>query len=151
VYVDGLAASAASIIALAGDKVIIPENAFFMIHHAWATATGNAHDLENVLAMLNAMDSAMISVYMDSAKVSREEIVAYMDKETWFTGTEAAEIFNKISTSPAVEIAAKADVSTLERFRNTPDNFVMANRKANALTQIERERLALLDMKGGQP
>ena len=55
--VDGLAASAASVIALAGDKVIIPENAFFMIHHAWTSAAGNVNELENVVGRRSIVEA----------------------------------------------------------------------------------------------
>lgn len=149
VYVDGLAASAASVIALAGDKVIIPENAFFMIHHAWTSAVGNVHELENVLGMLRSMDEAMLSVYEGAAAISREKILEYMDMEKWFTGAEAAQVFHKISTVPSVEIAAKADVETLARFGNIPKGLKAAEENARAAVEMERERLALLDMKGG--
>lgn len=149
VYVDGLAASAASVIALAGDKVIIPENAFFMIHHAWASAAGNVYELENAAGMLRSMDEAMLSVYEGAAAISREEILEYMDMEKWFTGAEAAQAFHKISTVPAVEIAAKADVETMARFGNIPKGLKAAEENARAAVEMERERLALLDMKGG--
>ena len=149
VYVDGLAASAASVIALAGDKVIIPESAFFMIHHAWTSAVGNASELENVAGSLHAMDEAMLSVYEGAAAVSREQILEYMDMEKWFTGAEAAKTFHKVSTVPAVEIAAKAEMDTLARFRNIPKGLRAAEEKARAAVEVERERLALLDMKGG--
>jgi ATP-dependent protease ClpP protease subunit len=149
VYVDGLAASAASVIALAGDKVIIPENAFFMIHHAWARVEGNIHKLENAVGMLRSMDEAMLSGYEGAAAISREKILEYMDMEKWFTGAEAAQVFHKISTVPSVEIAAKADVETLARFGNIPKGLKAAAENARAAVEMERERLALLDMKGG--
>lgn len=149
VYVDGLAASAASVIALAGDKVIIPENAFFMIHHAWTSAAGNVNELENVVGMLRSMDDAMLSVYEAAAAISRDQIIEYMDIEKWFTGAEAAEAFHKISTMPAAEIAAKADDDAMARFKNIPPGLRLAEQKAKAAVEVERERLALLDMKGG--
>lgn len=149
VYVDGVAASAASVIALAGDKVIIPENAFFMIHHAWASAMGNAQELENVVGMLRSMDDAMLSVYEAAADISREEIIEYMDMEKWFTGAEAAEAFHKISTVPAVEMAAKADTEALAQFRNIPAGLRADVQKVKAAVEVEWERLKLLEMKGG--
>lgn len=149
VYVDGLAASAASIIALAGDKVIIPENAFFMVHHAWACVTGNVYEVERLAAMLRAIDDAMISVYEKNTSEGREKIVGYMDEDTYFTGREAAKVFHKISVSPAVEIAAKAEVDTLKRFRHLPESLLAAQENIQAAINVERERLALLGMKGG--
>lgn len=150
VYVDGLAASAASVIALAGDEVIIPENAFFMIHHAWASGiAGNVYEVTNVAEMLRSMDNAMLSVYEAAATIGRDEILAYMDMEKWFTGAEAAQVFHKVSTVPAVEIAAKADKEAMARFKHIPQDLRAAQQKAKAAVEVERERLALLGMKGG--
>lgn len=149
VYVDGLAASAASVIALAGDKVIIPENAFFMIHHAWTSAVGNVNELENVVGMLRSMDDAMLSVYEAAAAISRDQIIEYMDMEKWFTGAEAAEAFHKISTVPTVEITAQADSKTMAQFRNIPAGMRAAEQRAKAAVEVEREHLRLLNMKGG--
>lgn len=148
VYVDGLAASAASVIALVGDKVIIPENAFLMIHHAWAHVTGNVYEVERVAAMLKAIDDAMVAVYEQNAKVEREKIVGYMDEDKYFTGREAAEVFQKISVAPAIEMVARAEEETLARFRQVPESLREARLKAQAAVQVERERLALLELKG---
>ena len=150
VYVDGVAASAASVIALAGDRVVIPENAFFMIHHAWANAMGNAQDFENVASMLHSMDDAMVAVYEAAASIPREKIVEYMDMEKWFTGAEAAQAFHKISTTPAVEVAAQIDKDAMAQFKNTPQGFRASVEKAHAAVEVEKERLALLSMKGGR-
>lgn len=96
VYIEGLAGSAASIIALAGDEVYIYSNSFFMIHNAWIYISGNKNKLTEALRMLEKMDETMVDTYLANAKegVTREEIIKMMDEETWLTGKECAEYFN---------------------------------------------------------
>lgn len=91
VKIVGIAASAASIIALAGDKVEIAKSAFFMIHNAWTIALGNRHDMREVADFLEPFDSAMAEVYADFSGLGIEEIIDMMDSETYITGTEAIE------------------------------------------------------------
>jgi ATP-dependent Clp protease protease subunit len=91
VYVDGLAASIASVIALAGDKVIIPSNAFFMIHRCWAITWGNKNDMFKMAEELEKIDEGIINVYQAKTGLSRPEIEQLMDEETWMTGEEAKE------------------------------------------------------------
>jgi ATP-dependent Clp protease protease subunit len=91
VYVDGLAASIASVIALAGDKVIIPSNAFFMIHRCWAITWGNKNDMFKMAEELEKIDEGIINVYQAKTGLTRPEIEQLMDEETWMTGEEAKE------------------------------------------------------------
>lgn len=90
-YVDGLAASIASVIALASDKVIIPSNAYFMIHRAWAITWGNTNDMKKMAEDLERIDEGIINVYMAKTELTRSEVIKLMDDETWMTGDEAKE------------------------------------------------------------
>lgn len=91
VKVLGLAASAASIIAMAGDVRKIDPSSFFMIHNAWVTARGDRNDFISVSEYLAPFDAAMAEVYKNKTGLDLEEIVGYMNKETWFNGDEALE------------------------------------------------------------
>jgi len=91
VRVLGLAASAASIIAMAGDEVLIGKAAFLMVHNAWAVTVGNRHDMTQAAAMMEPFDTAMAGLYADRTGVDQEEAVAWMDAETWFNGTQAVD------------------------------------------------------------
>jgi ATP-dependent Clp protease protease subunit len=91
VYVDGLAASIASVIALAGDKLIIPSNAFFMIHRCWTIYWGNKNDFRKMADDLEKIDEGIINVYLGKTALTRPEIEQLMDEETWMTGDEALE------------------------------------------------------------
>jgi ATP-dependent Clp protease protease subunit len=91
VYVDGLAASIASVVVMAGDKIIMPENSMMMIHNAWARVAGNKAKLRKLADDLDKVDSAITSVYAVRTGKTEEEINALREAETWFTAAEAVE------------------------------------------------------------
>ena len=91
VYVDSWAASAASIIAMAGDEVYMPKTSMMMIHDPWTMAVGDAAEMTKTAEMLDQIKSALIPAYTDKTGLSDEEIGAMMEGETWMTGAEAAD------------------------------------------------------------
>ena len=131
VYVDGIAASIASVIALAGDEIIIPKNAFFMIHKPWTMCIGNADDLRKEIEVLDTIEQSMLFVYEEHLReeVDIKTVAKLMDAETWLTGEQAAEYFN-VTVGDEKQIAACADMS---RFKNAPDALKHKQQtKANA-------------------
>lgn len=92
VKIIGLAASAASIIALAGDEVFISKNAFFMIHNAWMGAFGNRHDFLAFAEFLEPFDEAIAKTYADFTGLKLEVVKDMMDRETWLSGEKAVEM-----------------------------------------------------------
>ncbi|EIH9537403.1 head maturation protease, ClpP-related [Escherichia coli] len=91
VKVLGLAASAASIIAMAGDEIQIGRGAFLMIHNCWVYAMGNRHDLAQIAADMEPFDKAMADIYADRTGLSMDEVSAMMDGETYIGGSEAVD------------------------------------------------------------
>lgn len=91
VYIDGLAASIASVIAMAGDKVIMPKNAMMMIHNAWTIAAGNKEDFRKLADDMEKIDESIVTIYTDKTGITTEEIKTLMEAETWFTAEEAVE------------------------------------------------------------
>lgn len=89
VEVSGIAASIASVIAMAGDEIVIAPNAFFMIHNAWTIAAGNRHDFLESAAVLGQIDEAIARTYVGRAKVGIRSVKEMMDDETWL-GSAAA-------------------------------------------------------------
>lgn len=91
VYIDGLAASAASIIALAGDKIFMPRNTQMMIHNASACAfwCGFAEDFEKMGASLRNVNDSVRQTYLGRFTGTEEELIRYMDNETFFTADQA--------------------------------------------------------------
>lgn len=92
VKIVGIAASAASIIAMAGDEIEIGKSAFIMIHNAWTMAVGNRHDMREVASFLEPFDDAMVGVYSDYTGIKKDEIISMMDKETFIAGEAAVEL-----------------------------------------------------------
>lgn len=131
VHVDGLAASAASVIAMAGDKVTMPSNAVLMIHNAWSLFAGNHHDFRKFADNLekineNTVKQAYISKNPD---LDVEELSNMMDKESWISASEALEMGLVDEVTDAVQVAASISDDQLARYKNAP----------TALTQTQDE------------
>jgi ATP-dependent Clp protease, protease subunit len=91
VKVMGMAASAASIIAMAGDRIEIGAASFLMIHNCWIVAMGNRADLTALAAWLEPFDEAMAGVYVARSGQAIEQVTAWMDAETYMSGVTAVE------------------------------------------------------------
>lgn len=88
-HIDGVAASAATCIALAADEVEMSDGALFMIHNAWTVAFGNAADLVDTATLLEKIDANILRDYQAKTGQSIEQLKTWMDAETWFTAQEA--------------------------------------------------------------
>jgi ATP-dependent Clp protease, protease subunit len=124
VYVDGLAASISSVIALAGDRVVIPSNAFMMIHKPWSGLYGNAVDLRKMADDLDAVEEGIMNVYAENLKegVDIETIRQMVQDETWLNGEEATKYFN-VEVTSSVEVAACAS-DYFDKYNKTPRKLV---------------------------
>lgn len=122
VRVMAMAASAASVIAMAGDEIQIARAGFFMIHNAWVLAMGNQHDLREVADWLQPFDQTMADLYAARTGLSAKEVTKLMDSETWIGGAKAVELgfsddfvpADQISEDPAAKAAAK-DMQAVRR------------------------------------
>lgn len=90
VHIDGFALSAASVIAMAGDTVIMPGNAMMMIHNPAMLTMGDSAALRKDADMLDKMRESMIAAYNAKTGIPRDELIAMLDAETWMTADEAA-------------------------------------------------------------
>lgn len=91
VRVLGLAASAASVIAMAADDLQIGRAGFLMIHNAWTIAIGDRHDMADLAATMESFDRSMASVYSARSSLLESDIASMMDSETWLSGKEAVD------------------------------------------------------------
>ena len=93
VYVDGFACSIASVIAMAGDEVVMPRNTMMMIHNVWLAACGNAAELRKAADDLDTINAAGREAYLAKAgeKLSPEKLAEMMDAETWLTAEQCIE------------------------------------------------------------
>lgn len=124
VKIDGLAASIASVIAMAGDKVIIPRNAMLMIHNAWTFAVGNASDLRKQAEDLEKINSVVINSYLDkNPDIDEDKLRSLMDDETWLTAQEAKDLGLVDVIAEPNKAAANITKSQIERYDNVPSKF----------------------------
>lgn len=117
IVIDGLAASAASFIAMAGNKVTIAKNGFVMIHNAWGIVGGNANDLRETADFLDKIDVQISVMYADKGTETAEAFAGMMDAETWFNADEA----RALGIVDAIEgEAAVTALFDLSEFSNVP-------------------------------
>lgn len=117
VEIDGLAASIASIVAMAGDEIRMASNALMMIHDPWTFASGTSADLRETADMMDKVRDTLLDTYMHKATISRDDVSALMSAETWLSAAEAKEKGFADTITDELKIAAKYDLS---RFRNAP-------------------------------
>ena len=114
-YIEGIAASMGSVIALAADEVIMAENSLFMIHNAWGGAMGEAEDMRKTASILEKISGEIANIYERKTRLSLNRIIEMMDKETWLNAQEAYELGFIDLISDSIKVAAKYDVS---KFKN---------------------------------
>lgn len=151
VHIDGVAASAATFIAMAGDEIIMAPGALFMIHKGWTFAMGNADDLRGTAELLDKIDGTLVDTYVARTKGDAKQVADWMAAETWFTAQEAVDagFADKVAES-----APKADASwNLAAYAHAPKVQTPAPPPAPAPAPTastehrdrQRQRLALVD------
>lgn len=127
VKVVGIAASAASLVAMAGNKIVMPENTFMMIHNPMTMAWGNASEMREMADLLDKIGTAVVSTYVARTGKSTEEIQTLLDAETYLTAQEAVDQGFADEVEPALRIAAAFDVEGM------PSSVVAAFKNAQQL------------------
>jgi ATP-dependent Clp protease, protease subunit len=113
--VDGLAASAATTVAMAADEVIMTEGSFFMIHNAWTLAMGDAREMTKVANMLEKINEQIANDYTKRTGKEYNDVRAMMDEETWLTAEEAKAAGFADSIQAGQRASAMWDLSTYEK------------------------------------
>ena len=115
VYIEGIAASIATIIALGADEVVMAENSLFMIHNAWGGSMGEAKDMRKTADTLDKITGELTDIYRKKTGLSYDSLVDMMDEETWLNAQEAFNYGFIDTISDSIKVAAKYDVS---KFKN---------------------------------
>lgn len=144
VYVDGLAGSIASVIALAGDRIIIPPSASLMIHKPWSWSAGNATDFRKLADDLDAIEECIMAVYEENMKdgVDLATIKEMVDAETWLDGNKASQYFNIEVGQDRQILNCTSDY--FNSYLNVPEKFknqIEGSQKEQ--TELEKTKLAL--------
>ncbi|MFT9848510.1 head maturation protease, ClpP-related [Aneurinibacillus sp. REN35] len=151
VHVDGVAASIASVIAMAGDTVYMPKNAMMMIHNPWTFAMGNAQELRKQADALDKIGESIIEAYLSKTgdRMSREQLAEIMDAETWLSAQECFDYGLCDEIVEAQEIVASANTELLSRFKNVPETLKNALKKPeNELIGEEERQKMIAESKG---
>lgn len=121
-HIDGVAASAATYIALAGDEVRMADGAMFMIHNAWTYAAGDKNDLTKTATLLAKIDGTLAKTYADATGKDVKEIAKLMDAETWFTAQEALDygFADMIDNGDQQQSASNRGTWNMAIYRNAP-------------------------------
>lgn len=153
VYIDGLAASIASVVAMAGDRVIMPRNAMMMVHNPWTIGVGDAEEFRHIADTLEQIRESLIAAYQSKTAMDREDLLPLLDAETWMTADEAVEMGFADEIEETKQIAASLAAPgklvvngmtfDLERYHNRP---VLSATEGSALNvpspQLENTRQA---------
>lgn len=128
VYVDGIAASIASVIAMAGDEIIMANGSMFMVHNPMSIVFGNSNEFRSMADRLDTVRDAFMSIYTEKTGMTDKEIISLLDAETWMTADEAIsmgfatklEQGNKIAACIRDNIAIINGVEMEWKFANAP-------------------------------
>lgn len=134
VDIDGMALSIASVIAMAGARIRMAENASLMIHDPWTFAMGDADELRKTAEVLDGMKDNLVTTYERRTSIARDELADLMAEETWFSAAEAQErgFIDEITAGQEAEASGKVPRLTqaqARRFRHPPKNLIEHKRR----------------------
>lgn len=128
--VAGVAASAASIVAMAGDEIEMPANTFMMVHNPWGVVVGNADDMREQADVLDKIGNSLTNTYVARTGRSEDEIKAMLAKDTWLTADECLEQGFCTKITDKIEAQAKFDMDRADLPENVRAVYA-ARRQAN--------------------
>lgn len=143
VHIDGVAASIASVIAMAGDTIFMPKNAMMMIHNPWVMTAGNASELRKQADDMDRIRESLVEAYLakSNGKIERSNLIELLDAETWLTATECVAYGLADVVEETQTMAACADTKLFAKYQNTPGKFLQPVDKQDEepkLTDSER-------------
>lgn len=143
VHIDGLAASIASVIAMAGDEIVMSKSAQLMIHKPWSNCWGNADEMRKTAEALDVCQKSIMDIYVDNATegTDRATIESMINAETWLTGEQAGQYFKNITVCDAPAVAACVS-GYFDHYKNMPQIEIKDKSKDEA-AEIEIMRLKL--------
>ena len=145
VDIDGVAASIASVIAMAGDEIRMASNALFMIHNPYGVARGNAEDMRHKASLLDQVKASLVDTYVKRTGEQAAVISSFMDDETWFTSSEAVQMgfVDRITDEQKIAACYSFD---LKNFKHPPkaliDGATPARDMAAVKLQEQQKRIA---------
>ncbi len=143
VEILGLAASAASVIALAGSALKMDTASFFMIHNPWSWAAGGADDLRASADLLDKIGGELVNIYEAHSDLSADEIKDFMGEDKWFTADEAIEAGFADEQIEHEDVAASVSIDPRYAYKHIPERF-QGNAEGNKAPENIRDFEGLL-------
>lgn len=146
VHVDALAASIASVIAMAGDTIFMPRNSMLMIHNPWTFAIGNAKELRKTADDLDRIGGSAVQSYLQKAgdKLDEEELQQMLDEETWLSADEAYQYGLCDVVEEANDMVASINEEILSKYKNVPSQLKQSKtqEKFSAQEMADRRKIS---------
>jgi ATP-dependent Clp protease protease subunit len=143
VYIDGLAASIASVVVMAGDTIFMPKNSMMMIHNPWTWGIGNAAEFRKLAEDLDKIRESLIAAYEGRSALTRDEIIEIMDSETWLTADECLEYGFCDVVEKEKQMAASIDKTLLMRYKNTPRELLVKPKPDDKKQELLKQKILL--------
>lgn len=146
IYIDGIAASSASIIAMAGDKIYMPRTSLMMIHNCWTFAIGNAEELRKTADDMDKIAEAYKSAYMSKVNITREKLEELLADETYLTAEECVDMgfADEILEDEKIAVnsfANKSILNLVNRLKIAEEKNKSSNTEENAVEDKIKEVL----------
>ncbi|TWM50883.1 ATP-dependent Clp protease proteolytic subunit [Bacillus licheniformis] len=143
VYVDALAGSIASVIAMAGDIITMPSNAMMMIHNPYMGMVGNAAEFRKAADDLDKITESIVSTYLAKAgdKLDDGTLRQLLDEETWLTADEALNYGLIDMVSESKDVAACIDHQVLAHFKHVPGKIVAQSAAGSPAEETKPDEL----------
>ncbi len=145
VSIDGLAASIASVIAMAGDNIAIAENAMMMIHKPYGGGIGTADDMRTVADALDKVEETLVDTYVARSGADPAEISGMMQAETWMTAADAIDHGLVDEITPAKQMAAYVNIGRYG-YRNVPENLTSAIYTVKPAAKRRKEYAKIIEL-----
>ena len=152
VHVDALAASIASVIAMAGDKVVMPKNSMLMIHNPWTFAIGNAAELRKAADDLDRIGGSAFQTYIQKAgnKLSEDKLQEMLDAETWLSADEAYNFGLCDTVEEENQMAASVSKEMFAKYKNVPKQIVNQQEKQITAEEMAQRQRIIEESKANQ-
>jgi ATP-dependent protease ClpP protease subunit len=160
IVIDGVAASAGSMVAMAGDRVVMPSNSLLMIHNCWSMAAGDAESLRTSANLLDTYSASYRATYARKSGASETQVDEWMaagsGAGTWFTAAAAVEAGLADEEAAPVDVRASVPALPADRFRNPPAVLLRSWAAIPSLSAEENPNPSLIPMNsqsqaGGAP
>lgn len=136
--IDGIAASIASVIAMAGDQINITEGSHIMIHKPWSMAMGDAESMRKEADVLDSLESGIVDIYAARTGKDRKQLENWIGQETWFKGQAAVDAGFADAVIPAKRKEKAAKSSILALYAHTPIDLIQIDENVPNAREIER-------------